>query len=226
MRAPVKAFAKLCAETLPVCEPIYEFGAFQVPEQGSYADIRPYYPGRHFLGADMRKGPGVDVVLDLHDIALPDESAGTVLMYETLEHVEFPRKAVGEAFRILKPSGCLVMTSQMNFPIHEYPHDYWRFTPEAFKSLLRPFARSIVDFAGEANFPHIVIGVGFKAEPPENVIEEFIGKLRDWKSFWRDPRGKATARAIDWARTTIRPLLPEPVLRLYRGLRNGIHRDG
>jgi hypothetical protein len=111
MRAPVKTFAELCSQQLPPMVPIYKFGALQVPEQGNYGDLRPYYPGTAYIGADIQSGPGVDAILDLHDLDLPDEIAGTVLMYEILEHVERSWKAMQEVFRILKTDGYVIATS-------------------------------------------------------------------------------------------------------------------
>lgn len=184
MRDSIKHFVKICAETLPVAEPIYEFGALQVPGQEGYADLRPFFPGKKYVGADMREGPGVDVILDLHKIELASESVGTVLTLDTLEHVEYVREAVEEMHRILKPKGIVMMSSVMFFPIHGYPYDYWRFTPEAFKSLLKPFESSFVDFAGSSNFPHTVVGVGCKGSISENAMGEFTKKIGSWKKFW------------------------------------------
>ncbi len=56
MRKIVKHFIKICAETLPISEPIYEFGALQVPRQEGFADLRPFFPGRKYIGADMQEG--------------------------------------------------------------------------------------------------------------------------------------------------------------------------
>lgn len=186
MRNSVKQFAKMCAENLPLIEPIYEFGSLQVPSQVGFADLRGYFPNKKYIGADMQGGPGVDMLLNLHCIDLPSESVGTVLILDTLEHVEFVRKAIDEVYRILKPNGVLVIASVMNFPIHDYPHDYWRFTPEAFRSLLRPFKSSFVDFVGEVSFPHTVVGVGFKNSIPDNLANDFKAKLQDWKCYWSD----------------------------------------
>ena len=147
MRILIKRFVRLIAETLPISEPIYEFGALQVSGQEGFADIRTLFPGKKYVGADIREGTGVDVILNLHHINLPPESVGTVLILDTLEHVEFPRKAIEEAHRILKSNGILVISSVMYFPIHDYPYNYWRFTPEAFRSLLKPFTASFVSFA-------------------------------------------------------------------------------
>jgi SAM-dependent methyltransferase len=162
MRPPVKQFVKMCSENLPVVGPIYEFGSFQVPGHKGYADLRPFFPNREFIGADIRSGDGVDVIMDVTDTGLPSESVGTVLMLDTLEHVEYLRQAMHEVYRILKPDGILIMSSVMFCPIHDN-HDYWRFTPEGFKSLLKPFTFSSVDYIGTQNFPHTVLGIASKS---------------------------------------------------------------
>ena len=164
MRQAVKDFALISARILPIAEPIYEFGSLRVPGQETFADLRPLFPGKEYVGADMRKGLGVDQILNVHDIDLPDDSVGTILCLDTLEHVEYPHRAMQEIYRVLKPDGIAVISSVMCFRIHDYPHDYWRFTPEAFKSLLKPFASTFVSFAGVETFPHTVVGIGFKGK--------------------------------------------------------------
>lgn len=186
MRESIKQFVKICAETLPILEPIYEFGSLQTQEE--FADLRPLFPGKKYVGADMRRGPGVDIILNLHHLNLPSESVETVLLLETLEHVEFPRKAIKEIHRVLKPNGILIMSSVMDYPIHDYPHDYWRFTPEAFGSLLKSFNSSFVDFCGESYFPHTIIGIGFKGSMPENIPDEFMRRFKYWKKYWNNPQ--------------------------------------
>lgn len=189
MRKSIKEFVKICAETLPLSEPIYEFGALQVPGQEGFADIRPLFPDRQYIGADIREGPGVDVILDLHDIALPAESAQTVLVLDTLEHVEFPRKALEQIHKILKLDGIVIISSVMKFRIHDHPHDYWRFTPQAFKSILKPFEFSFVDSAGDPGFPHTVVGVGCKGSISPDTLSAFGARFAQWKGFWKRPHG-------------------------------------
>jgi SAM-dependent methyltransferase len=178
MRKSIKDFIQIVSSTLPISGPIYEFGAFQVETQEGFADLRPFFPNIRYIGADMREGPGVDIVLNLHDINLPDESVGTALCLETLEHVEYPHKAIKELHRVLIPDGMVVISSLMFFPIHEFPHDYWRFTPEAFRSLLKPFNKSFVGSAGDISFPHTVIGIGFKGQIPDLTVLE--KKISAW----------------------------------------------
>lgn len=179
MREHIKEFVKLCIDNFNTPEPIYEFGSLQVEGQEEFADLRPYFKEKKFIGCDMRKGPGVDVILDLHNIDLPSNSVGTVLLLETLEHVEYPHKALNEIFRILKPEGLLIMSSCLNFPIHDHPYDYWRYTPEAFKSLLKKFKTQFVGFVGEDDFPHTILGFGFKGK--KISVEQFKSKFQKWK---------------------------------------------
>jgi SAM-dependent methyltransferase len=178
MRQMIKDFVEICSKNLPITEPIYEFGSFQVPGQEVFADLRPYFPGKEYVGCDMRMGPGVDRVLNLHHIDLPDESVGTVLSLDTFEHVEYPRKAIHEIHRILRPGGVCVISSVMNFIIHDYPHDYWRFTPQGFSSLLEIFPTHHVDWAGEPYHPHTVVGVAIKGP---GKLEELKKALMVWK---------------------------------------------
>ncbi|MFQ5937729.1 MAG: hypothetical protein ACE5LB_15100, partial [Acidiferrobacterales bacterium] len=51
------------------------------------------------------------------------------------EHVQSPFVAVQEAGRVLKPGGVALLASVMNFPIHSFPSDYWRFTHEGVRKL-------------------------------------------------------------------------------------------
>ncbi|MBF0507861.1 MAG: class I SAM-dependent methyltransferase [Deltaproteobacteria bacterium] len=187
MRELIRDFVKICVQSLSPLDPIYEFGSLQVAGQEGFADLRPLFPGRQYLGADMRPGEGVDVILDLHDISLPPETAGTVIIVDTLEHVEYPRKAMQEIRRVLKPDGVVMISSVMAFPIHEYPNDYWRFTPSGFSSLLGEFPFSIVESAGVSSFPHTVVGVGFNVRPAEAVVSEFRNQLVSWKETWDNP---------------------------------------
>jgi SAM-dependent methyltransferase len=179
MRDNVKQFLVLAAQHIELQPPIYEFGSLQVPGQEGYADLRPLFPGKEFVGCDMREGTGVDKILNLHSIDLPSDMVGTVICLDTLEHVEFPHKALEEIHRILKPSGVVIISSVMDFPVHDFPHDYWRFTTEAFSSLLRPFRSAFVGYAGKECFPHTVVGIGFKGEKPS--LSSFVEAYEKWR---------------------------------------------
>ena len=185
MLKQIRRFAEICAETLPMAEPIYEFGSYQVPGQEGTANLRELFPDKVFVGTDMRAGPGVDEVIDLHDLALPDESVGSAFLLETLEHVEYPRKALANLQKVLAPGGIVVISTPMNLPIHNYPHDYWRFTPKGMESLLQDFDYSYVDAIGPELHPTSVLAVAAKAPLAEAALTEFRRRLTNQQKFWR-----------------------------------------
>ena len=142
-------------------EPVVEFGSLQVePDQPN--DLRPLFGGREFTGTDFREGPGVDRVEDLRGLTFGDETVGTALCLETLEHCEDPFAACRELHRVIAPGGICVLSSVMLFGIHGYPNDYWRFTPEGLRVLLDPFDDVSVASMGEPDSPVFVFGVWAK----------------------------------------------------------------
>lgn len=165
MRGNIRAFVRTVAETLDCPAPIVEIGALQVAGQPYSADLRPLFIGKEYLGCDVRSGPGVDRIEDVHQLSFASETVGAVLMLETLEHVKNPLLAMAEVCRVLQPGGLVVISSCMDFPVHEHPADYWRFTPQAFDLLLERWALRRVYVQGLPRFPHSLAGVGFKATP-------------------------------------------------------------
>lgn len=177
MRQNVRDLVEAFAGAFSVPEPVVEIGAFQVPGQEGFADLRPLFAGRRFIGCDLRSGPGVDRVEDVHRLTFADASVGTVVTVDTLEHVANPFLAVGEIHRVLRPGGLLLMISVMDFPIHDFPSDFWRFTPAAFRLLLEGFAFSLVGFQGDPLKPHTIVGVGARAAaPPREAVEAFLSR--------------------------------------------------
>ncbi|PDW03890.1 methyltransferase domain-containing protein [Candidatus Viridilinea mediisalina] len=201
MRPSIKQFVEICTRHLPIHAPIYEFGSYQVHGQEQFANLRELFPGKAYVGSDMRVGRGVDAVLNLHDLGLPSGSVGTALCLDTLEHVEYPHKACAELYRVIKPHGLLVLSSVMNFPIHDYPNDYWRFTPEAFASLLRPFEFVEIVSGGDPIFPHTVAAVACKGRVDAASVAQLKGEFETW-------RGQFIAPALPRWRQIARMLVP------------------
>ena len=163
MRDHTKAFCKLAAEQFDCPGPVFEFGSYQVEGQLDYADLRQLFPGKSFVGCDMRAGPGVDRVEDVSAMTLRDGEAGTILCIETFEHVFEVRRAFDEVFRALKPGGMFIFTSPLNFRIHGYPDDYWRMTPSCLRRMLAPYGARLSGFQGYAKFPHTIMAVAVPA---------------------------------------------------------------
>jgi len=137
MRRAARDFLERTAARLKWAGPVYEFGSRQVPGQpAELIDLRPLFPLAEYHGCDIEPGPGVDQVRDVYATGLADGSAGVVVIAEILEHLERPRAALREIARILKPGGLVIATTLFRFPIHEYPGDFFRFTPPGLASVL------------------------------------------------------------------------------------------
>lgn len=113
-------------------------------QSGPYAAL---FPRR--IGLDLQAAAGVDVVGDARDLPVRDGVVDLVLCTEMLEHVPEPQRAIDEMWRVLRPGGALVLTTRFLFPIHDAPHDYFRFTKYGLRHLLQRF--EIVELQEESD---------------------------------------------------------------------------
>lgn len=139
--------------------PLYEFGSFIVNGQEQVANLRDIFPSVEYIGCDARPGNGVDKIEDMMRLTLPDNSIGTYLSIDTLEHVENCFLAFDEMHRVIREDGIALMITVMDFVIHEIPADYWRFTPMSFDLLSPKFDNKIIFKMGDVNKPHTVAGL-------------------------------------------------------------------
>lgn len=156
MRQLIKDFISLYTPILQ--GPVIEVGSLQVPGQEGFADLRPMFPGMKYTGIDMRTGTGVDLVADITR-GHPKIKGRTVLCLDTLEHIDNLDAAIKNMKAMMEEGGILIISSVMDFPIHDHPSDYWRFTPEGFRYLLKDFEYCFVVICGRESFPHTVIGI-------------------------------------------------------------------
>jgi SAM-dependent methyltransferase len=64
----------------------------------------------------------IDIVSDITDIPLPDESLDAILCSEVLEHIPSPTLALDEFRRLLKPGGTLILTAPFSSNVHMAPY--------------------------------------------------------------------------------------------------------
>ena len=112
-----------------------------------HASYKKYFPNR--IGFDIQSGPGVDVVGDAHNLPFENEKFDNILCTEVLEHLHSPYIAISEMKRVLKKGGKLVLTTRFIFPLHDIPHDYYRFTKYGLKHLFKNW--EILELKEETN---------------------------------------------------------------------------
>lgn len=98
----------------------------------------PLFAANEYVRADHTEMPGVDYRIN-EDGTLPElgsESFDVLLSTQVLEHVPDPAAYLGEALRLLRPGGILLLSTHGTFSDHPCPGDYWRWTRQGLQVLL------------------------------------------------------------------------------------------
>jgi len=103
----------------------------------------------HHIGIDLRDSPHgtsmTDMVGSAYRIGAASSSCNLVLCTEVLEHLEKPKQALQEFYRILKKNGVLIITVPFFWPIHEEPRDFYRYTEYGLKYLIEEVGYKVVE---------------------------------------------------------------------------------
>jgi SAM-dependent methyltransferase len=75
-----------------------------------------------------------------------DGSFDTVLGLSMLTYLPHPARLIAEARRLLRPGGMLILEFTQMVPLHDEPHDYFRFTRYGAELLLREGGFEPVEF--------------------------------------------------------------------------------
>ena len=87
------------------------------------------YPDLYERGVRLNIAPvDADVHADAHALPFADASFDNVVAIETLEHLRDPQRAIREITRVLRAGGRVLVTTRFCYPVHDAPHDYFRFT--------------------------------------------------------------------------------------------------
>jgi len=90
-----------------------------------------------YLGTDIEMGVDVDFTADVHRLTkvTGEESFDIILTEAGFEHFKYPHLAAHEIMKALKVGGLVFVQTHQTFPIHAVPHDYFRFSTDALRSL-------------------------------------------------------------------------------------------
>jgi ubiquinone/menaquinone biosynthesis C-methylase UbiE len=91
------------------------------------------------LSIDVSASRKPDIVGDICEIEYQNEF-DAVVMSEVLEHVQRPHVALERIHASLKPGGRLILTVPFIFPLHDRPHDYYRYTKYGLAYLLSKYS--------------------------------------------------------------------------------------
>lgn len=130
---------------------VIEFGSLNVngTVRDLFADVAHGY-----IGIDGQAGPGVDYRCFTWNTPFDPATFDVVVSTEMLEHDEKPALTFLEANRLLAHHGHLVLTCRgPGFPLHEYPGDFWRFTPDDLSRLAKAAGFEVVRAVPDHHVP-------------------------------------------------------------------------
>lgn len=109
-----------------------------------------------------------------------------VVSDQVLEHTKgSPQQAIDETYRVLKAGGVAIHTTCFINPIHGFPEDYWRFTPEALILLCKKFSE-IIEVGGWGNpYVWLLVWLGLRYDGIPNANWHPLHKIallnhQDW----------------------------------------------
>lgn len=169
---------------------------------GSFDRYSTLFTCDSYTRMDISAREGIDLVGTAEHIPAPDSSYDAIVCTQVLGDVKDPRVAVKEFFRVLKPSGVVLVSEALFNSLHDQPNDYWRFTPHTFKMLFT-----------EAGFSSVAIEAlgGFWSVGAQQIIRYCIERFdlynhsRVWSfplkylsrvSMWLDTRDHSKVNAL------------------------------
>jgi len=93
----------------------------------------------NFINVDIFPFSKVDIIANADDLPFTDNSIDKIIFEASIEHIAKPDQAIKEIYRILKKNGLLFITIPFMVGYHDSPSDYWRWTKEGFKLILKDF---------------------------------------------------------------------------------------
>ena len=133
-----------------------------------------FFPNRLTVDIDPARNP--EVVADAQNLPFKDEEFEVVLCTEVLEQVKNPFIVEQELRRVTKKGGMLILSTRFVFPLHDVPHDYWRFTKYGLRELFKEW--EIVDLQNEtktfSTIGALLQRIGFQTELKFNKFSKFI----------------------------------------------------
>lgn len=126
-----------------------------------------------------------DILGDIKNIPLKNESVDAIICRAVLEHVDDPFQAVAEMHRILKPDGQCLISLPFLYPYHAekgFYGDYFRYTKDGVKLLFKDFSKTeICNIRGLAETVVILLPSKFlrKILMP---LARFLDKLKPSKN--------------------------------------------
>ena len=146
---------------------VIDVGSYDV--NGSLRPIIESWEPAKYVGIDIEKGPGVDIICNAEDIVrkFGKESFDVVISTELLEHVKDWKSVISNIKNVCKPNGTILITTRSHgFRYHAYPYDFWRYELEDMNNIFSDCEILVLEKDSQAP------GIFLKAKKPNAFIEK------------------------------------------------------
>jgi SAM-dependent methyltransferase len=154
---------------------IIEVGSYNV--NGSLRPIIESMNPLEYVGVDIERGTGVDIVCNAENIVekFGEEAFDVVISTELLEHIKDWRKVISNLKNICKTNGVILITTRSyGFGHHAYPYDFWRYELGDMEEIFSDCKILILEKDSQAP------GVFVKIKKPNRFVER---DLTDYKLY-------------------------------------------
>ncbi len=103
------------------------------------------YTGLDIQQALAYDGTPPDLIWDGVTMPIADDTFDCALSTEVLEHIQDPGPFLNETFRVLKPGGIYYFTVPFIWPLHEVPHDAYRYTPFSIQQIMKNAGFKVIE---------------------------------------------------------------------------------
>ena len=122
-----------------------------VDGKDAYSARRFFDSSNEFEQTDINPSFG-HRVLDVTKMQYSDEY-DVIICMSVLEHVFDYQQAIRNLHTALKPEGSLLVSLPVFYPLHDEPHDYWRFTEHAIRRIFSQFDELRLVTRGPRQYP-------------------------------------------------------------------------
>ncbi|WP_246525588.1 class I SAM-dependent methyltransferase [Geomobilimonas luticola] len=88
----------------------------------------PQRPHPALVNLNIGPFPNVDIIADAHQLPYGDESVDAIYCEAVLEHLQEPKNAIAEMWRVLKPEGRVYAITPFLQAYHGYPYHFQNYT--------------------------------------------------------------------------------------------------